>query len=58
MKTVAEYRKHAQECRDLAQRAKSPEEREMILHMAETWDDLARARERKLTKERRRPTRD
>jgi hypothetical protein len=56
MKTVAEYRKHAKECRTLAQRAKSPEERAMILRMAETWEDLARSRERKLTKERPLPT--
>ena len=57
MKTVADYRKHAEECRTLAKRARSLEERDMILHMAATWDDLARARERKITAERPVPTR-
>jgi len=52
MKTVAEYRRHADECRELARRARSPEEREMILQIAQTWDKLAKARERKITKER------
>lgn len=57
MKTVVEYRKHAEECRTLAKRARSPEEREMILQMAATWEDLAHARERKITAERPVPTR-
>jgi hypothetical protein len=56
MKTVAEYRRHAEECRELARRARSPEEREMILHIAQTWDKLAKGRERKVTKERPLPT--
>jgi hypothetical protein len=39
-----EYRKHAEECRMLAGRSRAPAEREMLLNMAKTWDDLAKAR--------------
>jgi hypothetical protein len=56
MKTIADYRRHADECRELARRARSPEEREMILNMAATRDDLAKTRERKITKEHSLPT--
>jgi hypothetical protein len=31
--------------------ARTPEERQMLLNMAETWEGLAGARERKLAKE-------
>jgi hypothetical protein len=41
MRTVAEYRRHAEECEALAKTAKSPEEREMIAEMADTWRMLA-----------------
>jgi hypothetical protein len=43
MRTVAEYRRHAEECEALAKTAKSPEEREMIAEMADTWRMLAEA---------------
>jgi hypothetical protein len=35
------FRKHAQECRAMAKRARSPEDRGMLLNMAQTWGDLA-----------------
>ena len=48
MKTAEDYRQHAEECRQLASRARTPEERDMILSMAATWEELARSRERTL----------
>ena len=44
MKTVAEYLHHAEECMVLSRRAKTPQEREMILEMAATWRRLANER--------------
>jgi hypothetical protein len=44
MKTVEEYLRHARECEDLARTARSQEERERIIQMAETWRALARTR--------------
>ena len=46
MKTIEDYRQHANECRQLASRARTPEERDMILNMAATWEELARSREK------------
>jgi hypothetical protein len=51
MKKVADYRRHAEECRTLLKGAKTPEHREMLLNMAETWEALAAAREKKLAGE-------
>jgi len=48
MKTVEDYRQHAIECKALARRARTAEDREMILKMAETWEELATAREKLL----------
>lgn len=45
MKTASEYRRHAQECRTLAQQMKSAEQRDQLLEMAKTWDTLAVERE-------------
>jgi hypothetical protein len=50
MKNVEDYRRHAEECRQLAARARSPEEREMILNMAITWEELAEGRRKLLEK--------
>jgi hypothetical protein len=44
MRKVEEYRKHAEECRAMARRSRPPDERRMLLNMAETWDGLAVAR--------------
>jgi hypothetical protein len=44
MKRVEEYLRRAAECDALARKAVSPEQREMITHMADTWRMLARQR--------------
>ena len=46
MKTAAEYRKHAEECRALAKQVPEGEQRNQLLEMAKTWDNLARDREK------------
>lgn len=51
MKKISEYRLHADECRLLAQRADSPEHRDMLLSMAATWDALADGRKRTLAQQ-------
>ena len=51
MKTVAEYREHAQECRRLAQSIASAENKVTLLSMAETWENLAAERENRIAKE-------
>jgi hypothetical protein len=51
MSKVSEFRNHAEECRALAQRTKSADDRAMLLNMAATWDSLADAREKKMAKE-------
>jgi len=48
MKTVEEYRKHAEECRVLAKQVPEGEQRNQLLEMARTWDNLAADRERLL----------
>jgi hypothetical protein len=52
MKTIEHYLQHAAECRQLAARARTPEDREMILKMVETWEELAAAREKMKSRER------
>ena len=47
MKKAAEYHEHARQCRELAVRAKTAEHKAALMQMAETWDDLARNRERR-----------
>jgi hypothetical protein len=46
MKTAAEYRTHAEECRALAKQLPEGEQRNQLLEMARTWDNLARDRAR------------
>lgn len=46
MKKASEYRDHARECRELAALMSEPENRQQLLHMAESWDLLADERER------------
>jgi hypothetical protein len=48
MRKVSDYRKHAEECRKLMRGAKTPEHREMLHQMAETWESLAESREKQL----------
>ena len=40
MKKASEYRRHAEECRTLAKGIQGPQ-REQMLGMARTWDNLA-----------------
>jgi hypothetical protein len=42
MAQAADYRKRAEECTELAQTARSPAQRTMLLHIADTWLRLAR----------------
>jgi len=42
---ASDYRKNAQECRALARRMKHVEQREQLLAMAQTWDQLAAQRD-------------
>jgi hypothetical protein len=44
MKKASEYLKHAEECRALARRMENGEQRDQLLKMAETWDQLAQQR--------------
>ena len=44
MKKASEYRKHAEECRLLAQKMDVGDQRNQLLEMAKTWDDLANDR--------------
>lgn len=45
MKTAAEYRQHAGECRVLARQMPEGEQCEQLLEMARTWESLAEMRE-------------
>jgi hypothetical protein len=51
LKQVEEYRRHAQECRDLAARALNEEHKTALLMMADTWEALAEEPERRLARE-------
>ncbi len=48
MEKLVDYRRHAEECRQLSARAQRPSERQMLLDMAESWEELAQTRERVL----------
>lgn len=41
MGQASDYRKHADECRQIAQNARTSAQRTMLLHIAETWMRLA-----------------
>ncbi|WP_068024192.1 hypothetical protein [Rhodoplanes sp. Z2-YC6860] len=41
----SDYRKRAEECTALAQAARTPSQRTMLLHIADTWMRLAREAE-------------
>jgi hypothetical protein len=53
MKKVENYRVHAADCRSMADRARSPEEKAMLLNMAATWESLAVDREAHIARQRR-----
>ena len=42
MTMATDYRKRADECLEIAQTARTPAQRTMLLHIAETWLNLAR----------------
>ena len=44
MKKASEYRLHAEECRELARQMPDGEQRNQLLEMARTWDNLAAER--------------
>jgi hypothetical protein len=41
--TAAEAQAKVDECRDTAIRASNPEHRTMLIHMAETWERIAKS---------------
>jgi hypothetical protein len=53
MKKIAEYREHAAECRRFAAKAERAEDRDALTKMAETWESLARDRERQIAQQQR-----
>ena len=48
MKTVAEYRKFAADCRELAAKLREPNDKRALLLMAAGWDKVADERAAKL----------
>jgi len=46
VKKASEYRQHAEECRILARQVPDGPQREQLLEMARTWDNLAQDRDR------------
>ena len=53
MRKIEEYRRHAQECRQLATASSSEETRRQLLEMAETWESLARDRRDQVARQQR-----
>jgi hypothetical protein len=51
MQTTEQYRQHGDDCRAMARRSRSPEERAMLLKIAETWDELAAHRAAQIARE-------
>jgi len=51
MKTVAEYREYAAECRRLAGRLLRLEDKQALESIAQAWDNLADEREARLLKQ-------
>jgi hypothetical protein len=45
VKKASEYRKHAEECRALAKQVPEGPQRDQLLEMARTWDNLANDRD-------------
>jgi hypothetical protein len=50
MKTVAEYRKFAEECRELAAKLTNPDDKRALELMATAWDKAANERAVQLNK--------
>jgi hypothetical protein len=52
MRTVAEYRIHADKCRELANLVTTPTEKKILEEMAQSWEKLAELRQRDRESER------
>lgn len=50
MRKVSEYEAHAAECRRLADQMSNPEHKTKLIQMAETWEMLAIARVKQLSR--------
>src|SRR6478672_5766616 len=50
MRKVSEYEAHAEECRRLADQMSNPEHKTKLIQMAETWEMLAIARIKQLSR--------
>jgi hypothetical protein len=48
MRTVAEFRKHAEECREMARKLTREDDKKALELMAKAWEKAANAREREL----------
>jgi hypothetical protein len=48
MRTVAEFRKYAEECRELARKLTGEDDKKAMELMAKAWEKAAKARERDL----------
>jgi hypothetical protein len=48
MKKLEDYRAHADECRAMANRARSPEDKAMLMNMAASWESLAADRQKRI----------
>ncbi len=46
MRAIKEYKKHAEECRALATLTHNPDKKNILQHLAQTWERLADLRER------------
>jgi hypothetical protein len=53
LKKASEYLQNAVDCRDLAASAKTDEQRQMLMKMAETWEGLAHEREARVAQKQR-----
>jgi hypothetical protein len=53
MKKVEEYRAHAEECRLMAARARTPREKDMLINMAATWESVAVDRQARIARQKR-----
>jgi hypothetical protein len=51
MKKIEDYHAHAAECRSMADRARSPEDKAMLMNMAATWESLAVDRHRNIARQ-------
>jgi len=53
MRKIEDYRQHAPECRLMAARANLAHEKQMLEHMAQTWESLSNSHEDHIARQRR-----